>query len=55
MIDKQGHEKENRGISKNGPSEVLPPEGHSGLHSTRSDSQGRPLSDLTEAGSSGYM
>lgn len=34
---------------------TLPPEGHSGLHSAKPDSRGRPLSDLTEAGSSEYM
>lgn len=49
----QGHERQLRkGQVRVG---TLPPEGHSGLHSTKPDSRGRPLSDLTEAGSSEYM
>lgn len=54
MMDRQAMSKERRGRMDQVGVDTLPPEGHSGLHSTKPDSRGRPLSDLTEVGSSGY-
>lgn len=57
MMYEQGHEQAEVRQLRMGQVRVgaLPPERHSGLHSTKPDSRGRPLSDLTEAGSSEYM